>query len=122
MFIVDISGVYLSHGVGNNSNIPLEDIGEGDSEALLCYTDLIQCCRAKDTLHDSLLGEWIFPNGSVVQVGTNRSGSDLYMNRGSSVVRLNRRNNATSPEGVYCCVIPDATFISVTICANVYCK
>jgi hypothetical protein len=31
-------------------------------------------------------------------------------------VRLNRRNNAMSPTGPFCCVVPDATSITKTTC------
>ena len=114
------TGVHLSLGdVGNNSNIFITDIGE-DSEALPCYTDLTQCCRSNDTSDDiGVLGEWLYPNGSAVE--PSMSGNDFYRNRGPSLVRLNRRNNATSPEGQFCCVVPDATFTNVTVCANI-CK
>ena len=110
------TGVYLSLGSGNNSNILISNIGEGDSDALLCYTDLTQCCRDVDGM---ALGEWFYPNGSEVDVSL--SGSDFYRNRGPSLVRLNRRNNATSPKGQFCCVVPDATSTNVTVCANL-CK
>ena len=109
-------GVYLSLGSGNNSDVLLTDIGEGDS-ALSCFTDLTQCCRDSDTVGEGGLGEWLSPNGSLVQVSG--AGDDFYRNRGQSVVRLNRRNNATSPTGQFCCVVPDATYTMVTICTNI---
>ena len=62
------------------------------------------------------LGQWFYSNGSEVDIAM--SGDGFYRNRGPSVVRLNRRNNATSPEGQFCCVVPDATFTSVIVCAN----
>ena len=33
----------------NDSSILIGDIGEGDEAALLCVTDLVQCCRGADT-------------------------------------------------------------------------
>ena len=116
------TGVYLSQGSGNNSNILITEIGEGDSKALLCFTDLTGCCHDNDTSEDVgtlAIGYWLFPNGSAVREG--EGGEDFYTSRGSSVVLLNRRNNASSPEGQFCCVVPDATFTNVTICANL-CK
>ena len=56
------TGVHLSLGSGNNSNILITDIGEGDSDALLCYTDFTQCCRGIDSPNGIALGEWLYPN------------------------------------------------------------
>ena len=109
------TGVYLSLGSGNNTNILITDIGEGD-EALLCYTDLAQCCRGDEMSSRMALGWWFYPNRSSIDSGG--FGGDFYRNRDSSLVRLNRRNNATSPVGQFCCVVPDATFTNVTVCAN----
>ena len=89
---------------GNDSEVLLTDIGDGDS-ALLCLTDNTQCCNVAGL---GPLGEWYFPDGTPVVNGTNQSRS-IYRNRGPSVVRLNRRNNATSPTGVYRCEVPDAS-------------
>ena len=91
----------------NNSVLNLTDIGEGDN-ALLCLTGNAQCCRASDSTNDVLPGEWYLPNGSLVPDGVDAS-RDIFRNRGPSVVRLNRRNNATSPTGVYRCEVPDAS-------------
>ena len=114
------SGVFLSSKgsfINTNSNIFITDIGDGDCGALLCYTDLKECC------HDSnkttrALGQWFYPNGS--DVGTRSSGKDFYVDRGPSVVRLNRRlSNATSTTGLFCCVVPDATSTKTRMCTNV---
>ena len=94
----------------NNSYILITDFGEGDERGLLCFTDLAQCCGRNQ-------GEWIFPNGSLVRV--NGVGDDFYRSRGSHVVRLNRRNNPTSPTGLYCCEVPDATTNTQRVCANI---
>ena len=96
----------------NNSNIRITDIGEGETQALLCYTDLITCCK-----RDGVSGQWYFPNRSFVRTG--QGDYDVYRNRGDRVVRLNRRNNATHPTGKFCCVVSDATSMDVTICANI---
>ena len=101
-----------------NSNIVITDIGEDDCGALLCFTDLIECCRDSDTPDgEGALGQWFYPNGSIV--GTRSDGRDFYIDRGLSVVRLNRRRNATSTTGLFCCEVPDATAASTMICMNV---
>ena len=100
---------------GNNSVVDLGDIGvgsntlgDGDSMGLRCLTDSTQCCRGSDNPSTGALGEWYFPDGTLVPDGLVAS-RDIFRNRGPSVVRLNRRNNAQSPTGVYRCEIPDAS-------------
>ena len=108
-----LKGSYVSI----NSNIFITDIGEGDCGALLCYTDLNECCHNSDTTTRAL-GQWFYPNGS--DVGTRSNGQDFYVDRGPSVLRLNRRTDATSTIiGLFCCVLPDATFTEIKICINV---
>lgn len=83
--------------LANYSVVNLEDIGEGEG-ALICYTNSPGCCASSRT------GEWYYPNGSAVSIEGNKE--DFYRSRGSRVVRLNRRNNAVGPTGIYCCDIP----------------
>ena len=113
-------GVHLSlrgRRYDNNSNILIPDIGEEDCGALLCFTDLVQCCRDSDTPTGvGALGQWLYPNGSAV--GAMGGREDFYVDRGSSVVRLHRRINATSPTGNFCCEVPDATSTNMRICIN----
>ena len=70
-----VPGVYLYlyvriyNYVSNNSYIDIDEIGEGDDGALLCVNDPVQCCRmGVDTLGDTVLGRWIYPNGTDVPV------------------------------------------------------
>ena len=119
--ITTVPGLYLILGgqlYRNGDSILIDEIGEGDDGALLYVTDLIQCCRVIDTpVGCRALGEWFFPNGS--QVRRPWSGDDIYRSRGPGIVRLNRRNNTTSPTGQFCCVLPDATLINKIICVNI---
>ena len=51
--ITTIPGLYLTLGgqlYHNGDSILIDEIGEGDDGALLCVTDLIQCCRVIDTV------------------------------------------------------------------------
>ena len=100
----------------NNSNILITDIGEGDSSALVCHTDLEECCGSNETNNSMALGEWFYPDSSIV----NNSASNEYFltNRDRSVVRLNRRGNSTSPTGKFCCEIPDANYTLIKMCVN----
>ena len=109
--------ISLKHKVyGNNSNILISDIGERGDGALLCFTDLIQCCRNNQTSSNNALGEWFFPNQSAVEVNSTK---EFYKNRGPSRVRLHRKKNVTFPIGHFCCEVPDATLTNIRICANV---
>ena len=113
--------MYLSLGgvrITNNSNVGIYDIGEGDNGALLCVTDLMQCCHRDYTATGTALGAWFYPNGTHVPIII---GDDyLYRNRGPSVVRLNRRNDAEYyATGLYCCEVPDSTFTTHRVCANI---
>ena len=115
--LIFIQGVYLSVKgifIANASSILISDIGEGDEGALLCFTDLSQCC---DSDSGRVEGEWHFPDGSPVQIEGN--GGNFYHDRGPGVVRLNRRNNATFPTGLYCCDVQDADSNMTKICANI---
>ena len=87
----------------------LENIGE-NSNALLCLTSLADCCRSVDAPFYGALGHWFFPNGTAVPntVIDIINGVNIiwkfYRNRGSSVVRMLRREGGV--DGIYCCEIP----------------
>ena len=88
----------------NNSIVSIRDIGEG-RRALLCVTSVIGCCR--DASVPIEMREWYFPNGLAVSI--KGAGHSFYRDRDSSIVRLNRRYNATSPNGIFSCIIPSST-------------
>ena len=71
----------------------LEDIGEGDDDALLCLTNLPACCRPNNM--GNVLGNWFFPNGTRVPSGK----WDFYRTRGQMVVRMHRRRGGV--EGIF---------------------
>ena len=85
----------------NNSMINILAIGEGDN-ALLCKTNEQDCCGTAP----NRFGEFYYPNG--VQVPIRKAGQGFYRNRGDQLIRLNRRDAASSPIGKYFCVIPAA--------------
>ena len=95
----------------------LENIGEGE-DALLCLTDLTSCCRPPytDSLGQSALGNWFFPNGT--RVPSSGSQWDLHRTRGNMVVLLHRRRGGV--DGVYYCVVPDAMNVTQTIYIGIY--
>ena len=109
-------GFFLGGSVyGNNSVVTISDIGEG-SEALHCLTNKVDCCSGAE---GPALGEWYFPsNGSAV--GSSNGGGSIYRNRGPSTVRLNRRNNAMMPTGVFRCEVLDANGTNQNVYVGVY--
>ena len=99
----------------NNSIVTLEDIGEGDDDALLCKTNQTACCQSSDT-GSHALGHWYFPNGTKVPGSSDQW--DFSRTRGQMVVLLHRRRGGE--EGIYRCEIPDAMNINQTIYIGVY--
>ena len=95
--------------------MPLEDIGEGN-DALFCMTNFNACCQASYTETGFALGNWYFPNRSVVPSSGKQW--DFHRDRGQMVVRLNRRRGGE--DGIYRCVIPDSLNVLQTIYIGVY--
>ena len=98
-----------------NVAVDLTEVG-ANSDALICLTTLMECCRGSDTNGAGSMGGWMFPDGSLVP--SQSGGASLSRNRGPSSVILHRTNNVMSPTGVYTCEIPDANNISTTL--NIY--
>ena len=98
-FVVDLQveqngTVYVT----NNTVLLLDSIGEEDEKALICRTDKEGCC-------DSGVGDWFFPDLSMVL--RNLENGSFYRNRSlKGQVFLQRRYNASSPLGTYCCKAP----------------
>ena len=63
-------------------------------------------------------GEWFYPDKTIVP--TKAKMEDFYRNRESQQVILNRRNNATSPTGCFCCELANQTErICVTLSSKI---
>ena len=96
---------FLGNHLPNHSYVDLSQVGEdrsgSDSDTVQCHTDLDTCCRMHDGLHR---GDW-FPPGSDTRLPFTGGEGDIYEERRSLVVHLQRRNNPTGPSGIYRCVI-----------------
>ena len=102
LFIVVAVQVELSgtNYTGNNTVLLLDDTEE-NTNPLICRTDLIPCCRNPGQ------GDWFYPNGTRVQ--NEGGGYGFYRTRDDNMqVFLQRRSDAPSPMGSYCCPIPTA--------------
>ena len=117
LVFVTFSGLSLNgQSIANNSIVLLQNIGEGDAGALLCITNSLACCTGTGRA-----GEWFYPDRRMVPVMGN--GEPYYRNRGTSLIRLNRRSNqglSVLYTGVYCCQIPDQNNMIQTMCVGVY--
>ena len=92
------------------SSILITDVGTANSAAdadmsLICVTSEVnsQCCRGSD---GGNAGEWYFPDGSIVPRARNDPNGDFTRSGFTEQVRLNRRNDAAAPTGVYTCAVP----------------
>ena len=122
-------GVYLSlRGIvyTNNSVILITEIGETDTNTmppppnsnngLQCITDRMPCCATVP----NRFGQWQFPNNKT-NIGISGSTASFYRTRGDDgTVNLNRvSDDVMMPTGLFCCIVPDATNVDQTVCANI---
>ncbi len=107
----------------NNTDILISEIGEdsaGGSPRLTCNTDLVACCRNSDTNGMGGLGQWTYPDGTVIQNNANSiaAGEGFYMLRNAPrTIKLGRRTSVLTPLGSYCCTLPTIGG-EMTLCAN----
>ena len=98
------------------------DAGPGDS--LVCVTTDVntQCCTDVGGV-----GEWFFPNGSMVLHNNDFNGSSQIIKTGrANQVRLNFRTRQTSPTGEYTCVVPETggsviQTVGIRLVSGTYC-
>ena len=108
----------------NNSIIPITEVGQTDTtvppppnsnNGLQCITDRMPCCQSTP----NRFGQWQFPNKT--NIGISGSTTSFYRNRGDDgTVNLNRVDDSVMmPTGQFCCIVPDATGVDQTLCANI---
>ena len=76
--------------------------------SLVCVTTNVNthCCRSDDNPNGESRGEWYLPNGTKI---LSTHDTNFYSTLYTEQVRLNYRNNAMSPTGVFTCVVPNDT-------------
>ena len=113
-FTVAVSLQLVFRGVSysNNTQLFIGDIGDTSTgSAILCTTNRSPRCST------NCLGEWHYPDGSMVP--SNAAGEDFYRGRGDNqTIYLNRRNNAQSPTGPFCCELPDTMDVTHRLCVT----
>ena len=116
--------VYLSfNGIAlpNNTYIGVDTMGRMDNNSLICHTNNRNCCHIFQTIEEYPLGEWRYPNGSIVHFIDFRDIDDyptFGRNRNRSIARLWR---VLEPEerGQFCCRIPDVDYVNHTLCSHI---
>ena len=109
----------------NHSYVDLSLVGDtvdgGDS--VQCHTDLTSCCTSGMT-NAVDRPDWYFPGSITFGVGFSSGGGDIYQARGAQRNDLRRRNNATTPSGIYRCEIPtddgNGGFMRETVYVGIY--
>ena len=87
-------------GIPNHGYRDLNPMGTSFTTSVQCRTDLSSCCTSQQGNHR---GQWYLPDGQLVTGGDD---VDFYQRNRSKVIDLRRRNDATSPTGIYRCEIP----------------
>ena len=87
----------------NNEIIPLTSVGVNTTSGVICMTTRTDCCKGQGKRN----GKWYYPNDSIVP--NTMGNEDFYRTRGTQQVILNRRNNAMSPTGCFCCELDNPT-------------
>ena len=95
-----------------NSEILITEVGPGGgvTPALACFTP------------NPSTTEWYFPDGSIVTLDAN--GGDIISFIQPTAITLHRRNDATSPTGLYCCGSPALSLnqrLCITLCEYPIC-
>ena len=110
--IIDVYVSLRGRVIPNNGYAIIDDIGSGDN-AVLCYTDLTVDFEYPP-LHSG--GDWFAPDGTRVN---ENDVPGFYRNRGPMVVRLHR-TDSTANQGIYNCIIGDATTKNQTVYVGLY--
>ena len=118
-YCIVAEGVTLSLNgavIANDGYVNVDDIGEGDFNALLCYTNKTDCCRGNRA------GEWFFPNRTRIGTRVDNDGtghtSYFFRDRGEHVVRL-KRADYPSERGRFYCEVPNIQNVDQTIYINI---
>lgn len=103
---------FMGERLLNHSYVDLRQLGDPNrdgGEGLHCHTDLSTCCSAEEGSHR---GDWYFPDGSRLPFSGD---DDIFEGRAERRVYLRRRNNSTTPTGLYHCDIPTSENPDVNI-------
>jgi hypothetical protein len=104
----------------NNSVIGLSEIFESN-QSLVCATTRRPCCKSLE------IGEWYYPNMTMVPNIDSQAGSSFYVSReDDGTIILHLRNITTSLSNVsqFCCELPNINNLNQKLCVylgTLYC-
>ncbi len=84
---------------------------------LVCVTSNVNtmCCRGRDHPGGGAVGNWIYPDGTIVLRNNANPNGDITRSSHTQQIRLNRkRPDVMSPTGVYTCEVPDGSNNTIT--------
>ena len=102
---------FMGVNLPNHSYVDLTTVGDDISDSgdtVICHTDLSTCCTPVQGIHR---GAWLFPGRRQLQ--TQNSNNIIFDDEPQSV-HIRRRNNATSPTGIYRCDIETLAVNTIT--------
>ncbi len=111
---INITDVEDNIACGNDSQYP--------GLSLVCVTRNVNtnCCRGRDHPGSGPVGNWLYPNGTIVLGNSANPNGDFTRSSYAQQIRLNRkRANVMSPTGVYTCQVPDGSNSSLNYTANI---
>ncbi len=97
------------------ATIPITDVGDGfpgvtnpvdPGPSLVCVTSNVNtmCCRGSDHSGSGPVGDWLFPDGTIVLGNSANLNGDFTRSSHTQQIRLHRkRPDVMSPTGVYTC-------------------
>ncbi len=111
---INITDVEDNIACGNDSQDP--------GLSLVCVTRKVNtnCCRGSDHPGNGSVGNWFYPNGTIVLGNSANPNEDFTKSSHTQQIRLNRkRPNVMSPAGVYTCQVPDGSNSLMNYTANI---
>ncbi len=114
-----MSGTVYLHG----DTILITDVGDSyppdnttnptdPGSSLVCITSNVNtmCCRGSDHPGSGAVGNWLFPNSTIVLRNSANKLGYITRSSHSQQIRLNRKRlNVLSPTGVYTCEVSDGS-------------
>ncbi len=90
--------------------------------SLVCVTSNVNnwCCRGDDHPGSGPVGNWLFPDGTIVLGNSASPYGDFTRSSHTQQIRLNRkRTDVISPTGVYTCEVPDGSNTTIIHTATI---
>ncbi len=110
-----------------DSYSPGSIMNQGDPGlSLVCVTSNVNtmCCRGSDHTGSGPVGNWLYPNGTIVLGNNANPDGDITRSSHTRQIRLNRkRPDVMSPTGDYTCEVPGTAMthratITLSECKN----